>query len=326
MHKDGTMGQRKTQLRRWGLREPVLQGDQRLAKLLRELAVRREIDAMLPQDLFVDERLQQIVNVVAAEMGIAVSGEHLIDIAFGGGNELEDGDVERAAAEVVDRHAAALLFVQPVGQCGRRGLIDQTQHVETGDLAGVLGGLALRIVEVRGHGDDGAVDGFPEESFSPVLQFAENKGGNLRRRERLVSELHPDHVVARLVYAEWKQLQLTLDVCHAAAHQPLDGIDGALGLREQTTQCRLADDDAAVGINADNGRAERASTRPGDTLGRIRLRTDGCDEAVGGAKIDSDDASHVCLALSRKKPRLEAAATAIPFERLRPNYEYTSGG
>src|SRR3712207_7615579 len=38
----------------------------------------------------------------------------------------------------------------------------RSQHVETGDLTGLLGGLAFRVVEVRGDGDDGVGDRLAE--------------------------------------------------------------------------------------------------------------------------------------------------------------------
>ena len=174
----------------------MLHGDERFAKLLRELGMGREIDAVLLKNFFVNKRLQQIVDVVAAEMRVAIGGKHLIDVAFAGGDQLQNGNVERAAAEIVDRDAAALLFVQAIGQRRGRGLVDQTKHFEARDVAGVFGGLALGIVEVCGYGDDRAVDGLAEERFGPILQFAQDEGGNLRRSEEFVAEPDANDVLA----------------------------------------------------------------------------------------------------------------------------------
>ena len=44
---------------------------------------------------------QQIVEVVAAELGVAVAGEDFDDAFLG----LHDGDVEGAAAQIVDEDA-----------------------------------------------------------------------------------------------------------------------------------------------------------------------------------------------------------------------------
>ena len=90
-------------------------------------------------------------------MRVAVGREHLIDVAFGGRNQLENRNVKRAAAKIVDSHAAALLFVQAVGQRRGRRFVHQAQDFETRQASRVARGLALRIVEIRGHGDHGAV-------------------------------------------------------------------------------------------------------------------------------------------------------------------------
>ncbi len=53
---------------------------------------------------------QQPVDIIAAEMRVAVGREHLEHAVF----NLQDGDVECAAAEVVDRNGAAIALVEPV--------------------------------------------------------------------------------------------------------------------------------------------------------------------------------------------------------------------
>ena len=91
-----------------------------------------------------------LVEVVAAEVRVAVGGLDLEDALA----ELEDGDVEGAAAQVEHEDRLVVLLVEAVGQRGRGGLVDDALDLEAGDLAGVLGGLALRVVEVGRDGDD----------------------------------------------------------------------------------------------------------------------------------------------------------------------------
>ena len=50
--------------------------------------------------------------------------------------------------------------------------------------------------------------------------------------------------------------EFVLHVGGAAAHQALHGIDGAFGLSEQAAARGFADDDAAVGIEANDRRAQ----------------------------------------------------------------------
>ena len=63
---------------------------------------------------------EDVVDVVAAEVGVAVGGDDLEDALV----ELEDGDVEGAAAEVVDGDEAVFLFVEAVGQGCGGGFVD----------------------------------------------------------------------------------------------------------------------------------------------------------------------------------------------------------
>src|SRR5258708_34616791 len=116
----------------------MLYGDERLAKFLGDFGMRREIDFVVLKDPLVHKGLQQIVDVIAAEMRIAVGGENLKDVALPGGDQFQNGNVESAAAEVVDGDAAALFFMQAVGERGAGGLVAQAGNLEAPDFAGVL--------------------------------------------------------------------------------------------------------------------------------------------------------------------------------------------
>ena len=86
--------------------------------------------------------------------------------------DLEHRHVERAAAEVEDEDRLVVAFlVEAVRERGRGGLVDDAQHFEARDLTGLLGGLALGVVEVRGHGDDGLVHGLAEVALGVALQL-----------------------------------------------------------------------------------------------------------------------------------------------------------
>src|SRR5207237_582042 len=69
-----------------------------------------------------------LVEVFAAEVRVAGGREHFEQAVL----ELEDGDVERAAAEVVDGDELVLLVVQAVRQRRRRRLVDDAQDFVVG--------------------------------------------------------------------------------------------------------------------------------------------------------------------------------------------------
>ena len=105
-----------------------------LQPLQREL-VAAQVDALLLLE-FIGEIVDEAhVEVLAAEESVAVGRLHLEHAVA----DFQDRNVERAAAEVIDRDGAALLLVEAVGQRGRGRLVDDAQHFEAGDLAGVLG-------------------------------------------------------------------------------------------------------------------------------------------------------------------------------------------
>ena len=121
--------------------------------------------------------MDTMVEVVAAKRRVAIRREHFEHAA----RELEDRDVERAAAQIVDRVGALRCVVETVGDRRRRRLVQEPQHVETRELRGILGRLPLRIVEIRGHRDHRAGELAREARLGANAQRAQDLGRDFDR-------------------------------------------------------------------------------------------------------------------------------------------------
>ena len=101
------------------------------------------------------------VEIIATQRRIAVHGQHFEQAP----GEPQHGKIESSAAQVVDGIDAFAGVLQAVrdGRGGR--FVQQSQHIEAGEPRGVLGGLALGIVEIGGHRDHGADEFAAEGPF-----------------------------------------------------------------------------------------------------------------------------------------------------------------
>jgi hypothetical protein len=78
-------------------------------------------------------------------MGATSGGQNLKDTIVDG----EKGHIKGASSEIVDDDLGfTTLLVKTVGDGGGGRLVDDTEDLETGDGSGILGGLALSVVEV----------------------------------------------------------------------------------------------------------------------------------------------------------------------------------
>ena len=132
-------------------RQRLLRADDIATQGLDRFADVGEVFTPFRLQIFERDAQQAVVDVVAAQMRIAIGGEHFEDAFL----QLEDRDVEGATAQIVDGDDAFLALVEPVGERGGGGFVDETKHFETGDSSGVAGGLPLRVIEVGGDCDDG---------------------------------------------------------------------------------------------------------------------------------------------------------------------------
>src|SRR6476469_563361 len=94
-----------------------------------------QVDALLLLELIGEVVDQLHVEVFAAEERVAVRRLHLEHAVA----DLEDRNIEGAAAEVVDGDGLGLgLLFEAIGERRRGRLIDDAQYLETRNLAGVL--------------------------------------------------------------------------------------------------------------------------------------------------------------------------------------------
>ena len=177
-------------------------------------------------------------------------------------------------------------MVEAVGDRGGGRFVDQPQQFETGEARGVLGGLALCVVEVGRHGDDRAVDVVVEGVLGALAQGGEYLGADLDRGFHASHRLHADH--AALAFRRDQlvgQLLRVRDVGQAPAHQALDRDDGVLGVLRLAVACGLADLPAMGRQVAHDGGQQLVAGRIGQAFGHAAA--DGGDQRVRGAQVDA---------------------------------------
>ena len=221
-------------------------------------------------------------------MGVTVGGLHLEDAV----SELQDGDIERTAAEVIDRDLHVLVFlVQAVSQSGSRRLVDDTLHVEACDLAGLLGGLTLGVGEVSGDGDDRLGHFLAQIVLRGLLHLLEDDGGNLLRRIQTAADVHARRVVVAPDDLVRHAVDLLGHLVVGLTHETLDREDGVAGVGDGLALGRVADLPLTAFGEGDDGRGG-ALTLVVDDDGRLVAFHDG-DTRIGGAEVDSDNLSHI---------------------------------
>ena len=104
--------------------------------------------------------------------------------------DAQDGNVERAAAEVVDEDGLVLLGVEAVTDGGRGGLVDEREHLQAGGAGAQLGGVPGQALRVGGDGHDRLVEILVQLLLGIELELGEQHGGDLLGAQVLADEWH----------------------------------------------------------------------------------------------------------------------------------------
>ena len=255
----------------------------------------KKVDALFFLEFVGEPVDDDLVEVVAAEVGVAIGRLNFEDAVA----EFENRDIECAAAEV--EHCDLLILVglvEAVGEgCGGR-LVDDTAHFQTGDLAGFLGCLTLRVVEVGRHGDDSLVDGRAEIIFGSLLHLLKDHGRDLLRSILAAVDVDARHSVGRTHNLIWHALDLFLHLVVGLAHEAFDRIDCALGIGDGLTFGGIAYLTFATVDKSDNRRRCVAAFAVRDHNRVVTLKH--CDAGIGCSQVNTDNFSHnsnefICL-------------------------------
>ena len=281
-----------------------------LLQALERHAVLPEVDAGRLLEVVEEPVHDLLVEVFAAEVGVAGRRLDLVDPVA----QLQDRDIERAAAEVVDRDDLAALALEAVRERGGRRLVDDAQDLEARDAAGVARGLPLGVVEVRGDRDDRLGDLLAERLLGKLLDLLQDEGRYLLGAVLAAAgaDLHvavdgADDLVRQDLAGVLRFLRVEL-----AADEPLDREDRVHRVGDRLALGDLADQPLVVLREADD-RGGRAAPLPvGEHLRRGAL--DDRDAAVRRAQIDAEDLAQAASVATPPRP----SGRALRFRGRRP--------
>jgi hypothetical protein len=195
-----------------------------------------QVDGVLRREFVGDEIGQPFVKVIPTQVIVAGCGQHVHDARV----QFDERDVKRPAPQVIDQHAQVCVLTHAVAIRQRRGgwFIDNALDSQPGNGPGLDRRLALDLVEICRHSDDGTLDGMSHGLVRSAFDFAQDEGRNLlwcvgrpghadrltaphlalngadgalRRQDPLVAGHHPDQDLAggRHAYHRWQQTLTT---------------------------------------------------------------------------------------------------------------------
>ena len=259
----------------------------RFLQALQGLAIAAQVDALLLLERVGDVIDQHLVVVVAAQVGVAGRGLDLDHTVA----HLQDRHVKGAAAQVEDQDRLVAFLVQAIGQRGRGRLVDDAQNLQASDLAGVLGGLALAVVEVGRHGDHGLRHRLAQIGFGVGLELAQDHRADLLGGKGFVFDRDAH---ARVVGGAFHDLvgdALVARLVEAPAHEALDAGHGVFGVDHGLAPCGLAHQPLATLGEGHHRRRRPSALGVGDHHRVAAL--DYRHHRIRRTQVDTNDLTHV---------------------------------
>ena len=215
-----------------------------------------------------------LVEVITTQSVVTGCGQNLDNTV----TDLNDGNIEGTAAQVVYHDLLLMLVVQTIGQSCCCRLVDDTFYIQTGNLTGILCSLTLSIVEVGRNCDNSLCYFLAQISLCIAFQFLQDHSRNLLRRIFLVVD---SYTVVR-------------------THMSLDGRDSLVSVGYGLTFCRLTNQTLACLCESYNRRCGSCSLCVCDNGGLSTFHY--CYAAVCCTKVNTNNLAHndVLLTIFKK--------------------------
>ncbi len=220
--------------------------------------VGRQVDAVAVPELPDQPVHDPLVPVISTEMVVA-AGRLDLDHALA---HFSERDAQAARAEVEDHDRGLVGLVEVIGERSDGGVVGQAQHIKIGHFGRFLGGLALRVVEVCGHGDHDIGDGIAQVRLGVPLQLLQDKCQDLLRGQLLPVDGDGP----------------------TGAHLPLDGPDRAVNVGHGLALGDFADQHFTVLRERHHRRSSTRPLRVRDDRGLAALKNS--DDRVRRAKVN----------------------------------------
>ena len=230
--------------------------------------------------LFKRDLKQATVIVVATQGRVTTGGEDLEHATA----HAQNRNIKGAATQVVNRIHAFTGIVQTISNGGSSGFVDQAQHIQARHLRCVFGGLALRVIKVRWHGDDRAVDVVIEGVFCALAQAGQNLRTHLYRRLQSMQGVQAQH--AGLVCKRIREMFGVGHVFQTAPHKTLDRDDGVGRVLRLRNQRSSANQSLAIWQIAHYRRQDHMASFIGQALGNAVAHAG--HQGMGGTQVDAN--------------------------------------
>ena len=246
-----------------------------------------QVDVVLFLELFGHPVDDYVVEVVTAQVGIAVGRFHFENAVA----QFEDRNIERTATEVVygDFHVL-VRFVQAVGQCCGSRLIDDAAYFEARDFAGLFGSLALRVGEVSRNRDDGFAHLGAQVVLRGFFHLLQDDRRDLLRRVFAPFDFYAGRVVVAFDDGIGYAADLLGYLVVSLAHETLDRGDRAFGVRDGLTFGRIAHFPFVIVHECHDRRRRAVSFTVGNHNGLVAFHNG--NAGVRGSEVNSDNLSH----------------------------------
>ncbi|MNZ48798.1 NAD-specific glutamate dehydrogenase [compost metagenome] len=246
---------------------------------LQQVALRTGIEVGGQTGALDDPARDRVVEVIAAQGAVAAGGQDFEDTA----GQAQNRNIEGTAAQVVNGDQAFGMLVQAISHSGSSRLIEQTQHIQAGQLGRILGGLTLSVIEIGRNGDHRTHQLTTQGLLGTLAQDLEDIGGHFDRAFRALDRVDERHVRLAADKAVGQLLAQLLDVGQATTHQALDRQHGVQGIGGGSQLGGFANLDP-ISVIAYGRRQDDPPLHVSQRLGKSTAQCS--DQRIGSAQVD----------------------------------------